>query len=376
MIFSKIDDKKECKAIYINNTFYRSDQASAFPLTRTWSYSRGLSDKVEFAQIYVKGKTIKESCPVHLKQDLKVIEDKMKSYFNCFKNAKIDPDEFCLYDLIPEKQLKAFCEVKNKITQHVFETVEKPDNYDFLLELYKFIQDISQQKLNIQTDNKSLNYLPYIKYKLHGTKTNRFTTAPNSFPILTLKKEYRKILKPSNDKFVELDYNGADIRVAIGLLDMQQPQEDLYAWISRGIFPGMDRDKIKRTLFSWLYNPESRCDELERVLDRSKLLSKHWDGEYVTTFGKGKIKADKEHALSYLIQGSQMDVFGDCVLKIHKLLKNKKSKISWVIHDSVTIDYSEDENLLDEIMELFSNTKLGRFKINRSEGYNFGEMEK
>ena len=65
---------------------------------------------------------------------------------------------------------------------------------------------------------------PYIKYNIFGTKTGRLTTKPNSFPILTLKKEYRSILKPNNDLFVELDYNAAELRVLLTLMNVEQPK--------------------------------------------------------------------------------------------------------------------------------------------------------
>ena len=39
--------------------------------------------------------------------------------------------------------------IKNQITQHIFDTYEKPRNYDFLLELTKVCEDIKKQTLNV-----------------------------------------------------------------------------------------------------------------------------------------------------------------------------------------------------------------------------------
>jgi hypothetical protein len=379
LIFSKIDDKQECIAIYYDNSFYKNDVLDNTDLNQTWSYSPYLENKnIEYAQIYVKGQDIKSTCPDEYKEELRLLNNKLNAYFISFKQAKLDPEELCLHDLIPAKDLKHLCDLKIKITDHVFKTVEKPENYDFLLELYKFIKDISVQKLNLdysEVDRGLSRYAPYIKYKLHGTKTNRFTTLSNSFPILTLNKEHRKILKPNNDYFVELDYNGADIRVALGLLGLPQPQEDLYKWVADQFFNGLERGEVKKKLFSWLYNPKSKSPQLESVFDRVKLLSEYWDGEYVYTLGKEKIEADLEHALAYLVQGSQVDVFGERAIAINKFLKSKKSKVAWVIHDSITIDYCEEEGLIDEIIELFSDTILGKFKVNVLQGKDFGSMK-
>ena len=60
-------------------------------------------------------------------------------------------NDHCIYDLIPSDFLKRFCEVKNKITQHVFETVEKPPIYEHLCELEKLLYKIRYQRMNLST---------------------------------------------------------------------------------------------------------------------------------------------------------------------------------------------------------------------------------
>ncbi len=98
---------------------------------------------------------------------------------------------------------------KNQITQHVFENFEKPKNYDFLLNLILFLKDIEGRELSVDksqvagldgseklssNDNK-------IYYNPWKAVTGRLTTNKNSFPILTLNKELRSAVKPSNDVF-------------------------------------------------------------------------------------------------------------------------------------------------------------------------------
>ena len=64
-------------------------------------------------------------------------------------------------------------------------------------------------------------------------------------------------------------------------------------------------------------------------------------------------------------------------MKIDKMLEDKKSFISFSIHDSVVIDLDEKEkDLITEILQKFSETIFGDFKTNLSAGKSFGKMRK
>jgi hypothetical protein len=46
------------------------------------------------------------------------------------------------------------------------------------------------------------------------------------------------------------------------------------------------------------------------------------------------------------------------------------------MHDAILIDLSYEEiSDLEEIVDIFSKTTLGKFKINKSIGKNYGEMK-
>ena len=59
----------------------------------------------------------------------------------------------------------------------------------------------------------------YCDYDLFGSKTGRLSLSGNSLPLMNMKKEYRACVKPNNDFFIELDYNAAEARVVLALLD-------------------------------------------------------------------------------------------------------------------------------------------------------------
>ena len=285
-----------------------------------------------------------------------------------------------------------YLQMKNEITQYVFDHYPKPDNYQFLYELQKVLFSIETRRVNLdlaplrskrhdfranQFYNKIRRLKPYVRYNLFGTKTGRLTTKKGSFPILTMDKNYRQILVPQNDIFVELDYNAAELRTLLHMSGEQQPQKDIHDWNIANIFPQItDREAAKKRIFSWLYNPAAEDEHLEKFYNRNLILKEHWDGDKITNpFGR-KIPADAKHALNYIIQSTTSDLFLRRILELAKLLHSRKSFISFLIHDSVVIDLDKSErHLVQEITEIFAKTDFSKFLVNMKAGKNYGEMK-
>ena len=125
--------------------------------------------------------------------------------------------------------------------------------------IVKFTTKIKNQHLNLDLKNldfldpevrKTFNKIKYansnIIYNPWGTVTGRLSTKPDSFPILTLNRQLRSVIKPNNDLFVEFDYNAAEVRVLLALLGEDQPEGDLHDWIVKNIFDDKcPREKAK-----------------------------------------------------------------------------------------------------------------------------------
>ena len=88
------------------------------------------------------------------------------------------------------------------------------------------------------------------------------------------------------------------------------------------------------------YNPQARNSKLESIFNKNKILEKYYDGESVRTVYGRTIKADLHHALNYIIQSTTSDLFLRQVIETNKIFKDKKSYISFSIHDSFVIDAS------------------------------------
>jgi hypothetical protein len=392
--FCAIDKKKDCPTIYFNGKFYDFIPEGA---NKTWSYVSGATSNIQLANIYCGYGSIGEVCPDFLKEEWERVYNKVASFINSAKQAKIRVEDVCLVELIPEEILKRFCETKIKIIKYVFENYIKPKNYDFLFDVSGLLYEISQQKLNLDIRSiflkknekkaqdllKNVNFFnSYIIYNLFGTITGRLTTTKSSFPILNLKKEYRNCIYPKNDYFLELDYNGAELRMALALLGKEQPEEDLHEWNIKNIskLRGVTRTEAKEKVFQYLYNPKVVNEELEKIYGRDEILYRYWNRKYIENyFGRVIPVVEKHYAISYLTQSSLNDLVLFQTVKLFNLLKstNSKSFIFCTIHDAIVIDLAEDErHCVEKWIKLFNETPFGKFKVNVSIGKNLGEMKR
>lgn len=390
MIFQTLDDKTECVGVYTDGKLYFEEIPS--DLTHTWKYTGSLKNKdVEYAWLYCNGRSLEQAAPEEMLPELVKAQRRFKAYMKSFQIAKINMREHCVFDLVPADFLKQFCEIKNQITKYVFENYDKPLHYDHLANVQELLYKIKYQDLNINNEGcKNLFYrtrdrekiknlldgYKHIDYNLFGTVTGRLATNPESFPILTIRQDYRKIIKPHNDFFLSLDYNGAEVRTFLGLSGLEQPIEDVHQWNVDNIFNGeMDRDIAKTVFFAWLYNPESKTIE-GNLYDRTKLLTQWYqDGSIKTPFHRS-IKVNAEKAFNYLLQSTTADIVLEKAVTIDKMLEGRKSFISHIIHDEVVIDLSdEDKELTPEIKEVFSETRYGKYLVNLQAGTNYFDLK-
>lgn len=398
MIFQTLDDKNECAGLYTNNKLVFNSKIPN-ELSHTWSYSSFLKNKdIQYANLFCNGLTLEEVCPDYLKDEWKKINTILDIHINACNLSKINLKENCFFDLVPKKFLINYCELKNKITEHVFTNYKIPKQYDFLKRFTELIMDIKYRKLNIDLHKmqnklykdsaesfykKISNNNLYINYNIFGSITGRLTVKKNSFPILTFPKQFRNILLPTNDWFVSFDYNAAEIRTAFALAGVSQPDGDFHEWSISNIYNNeLNRAEAKETTTSWLYSSNSKNaikfnSALSKIFDKEKLKNNYWINGHVNTPYNRLIEADEYHAISYLNQSTFIDLFHRQVIKVDDLLKDKKSFVSFMIHDEFVLDMTDDEkNNIVEIVKILQNTPYGNFPVNIKAGKSFGEMKK
>jgi len=390
MFFQLLDNKLDCAGTYIDGQFVWDRIPDG--LTKTWSYSDHLYGMdIDYASLLVGGRSLTDTCPPHLTQRWEEVNNLLRSHYKAIGLTKIDLTSVCFYDLIPQKHLQHYFDTKNEITKWVFENVERPQHYNLLKRAQAAVKELRRHPVNLNSfavychaaDDLKAKHLydqfgdstPFVDYDIFGTVTGRLTTKKNSFPILNLKKELKKHVRPNNDVFLELDFNAAEVRTMLALQGHEQPEEDIHEWNIKNIFKkDLSREQAKTKLFAWLYNEESTTIQSD-FYDRQSLKQKYYDGEKVQTpFGRS-IDAPVRKALNYLLQSSSSDNTIDRFCKISNFLRATRSHVAFVVHDSVVIDLHRDDRLLiPQLSEMFGDTKLGRFKVNCSLGKNLGDM--
>lgn len=393
MLYQTLDDKKECVGVYCDGRIVFDHIPNN--LTKTWKASGSIKNrKIDYAWIFSGGKELEEVCPEELKDDFLVLKKKFLAYIMSFEISKLPMNELCFFDLVPETFLADWCEIKNQISNHVFENYDRPTNYKHLAVVHEMLTDISFQPLNINLDgcrslfisstdrdriksimakNRTLNY------NMFGTATGRLSLDQNSFPILNLNKKYRKIIKPTNDWFLSLDYNGADIRCLLGLLGEEQPEDDIHDWNMKNFLVNqeeqMTREEAKVAFFSWLFNPNDNKYS-SSIFDKNKILDRFYHKDrIINPFGR-TLFVGEDKAISYLAQSTTNDLTLDRAQAILSVLDGRRSFVSILLHDEVVIDLSsEDMDLVPRIKEIFSTTKLGKFKTNMKAGKDFYNLK-
>lgn len=391
MLFQTLDNKQECVGVYKNGAllFDEVSELNELAGTHTWSYAAYLERRdVEYASLYC-GLSLDRVCPDHLRDDWSYVNKRLQAYMRSIIEAKISLDDVCFYDTVPEKFLIDYCYMKDQICNFVFENYPKPKNYDHLLATTKLAHKIGHQKIELNWSSmrhhmhrkpvreqiKRLRQVsPYCKYNIFGTKTGRLTTKRDSFPILTLPKEIRKVIQPTNDYFVSFDFNGAELRTLLALGGSQQPSDDIHEWNRVNVFRNIGtREEAKKRLFSWLYNPESRDLLLEKFYDRDALVGQFWNGKHVSTPYGRRIEVDKRKALNYLIQSTTNDMVLEQAVKLDALLGDKKTRIAFIIHDEVVLDVKKgEEAILPTLESTFGDTRFGTYLIGVKESADYG----
>ena len=132
MFFQTLDNKKKCIGVYCDGNLY-FDGKLPEGISKTWSYASYLSDReIGYGHLQCGGKDLDSVCPPDIKDKWDKVNNKLKAFMRSICFSKVSLDDNCFFDMVPEKFLLEYCEIRNRITKHAFEKFLPPKNLRFL----------------------------------------------------------------------------------------------------------------------------------------------------------------------------------------------------------------------------------------------------
>ena len=235
----------------------------------------------------------------------------------------------------------------------------------------------------------------YTNYNLYNA-TSRPTNAFNSVNFLAIPKgkEFRRCWKPSNDEFVEFDFDGYHVRLISELvgypISCEEKAHKILAKLRTGKteFTEEEYAQIKAENFKMIYgSPSDEDAKLELSQKIQAKISELWkefqtEGRIINkesgkTFCKKYLEDMYPNKLfNYLVQSLETSRNIKVLGKVLKYLARGhfKSKVILITYDSFLIDYakSDGEEVLNEIRELMeTGTVKYPVSLKRSQDLNF-----
>ena len=214
---------------------------------------------------------------------------------------------------------------------------------------------------------------PKTTYSQTGSVTGRLTvkSGPN---ILTLKKEYRKILKSrfKGGKIIQIDISSLEPRIALAIAEKAAPL-DIYDHIGNTVLEkNLSRDEVKIAVFNCIYGGSewSLSQRLPKCLDAKSIMSsiiKYFKIDSLKTklekeanssgfienlYGR---RIDSNSAVvNHYLQSSGVDVSFNVFSQLIKKIADKDVVFYpiYIIHDAIVADISKDS--YREIKEICS----------------------
>lgn len=339
------------KDLNIFNTLENLDKLDLPPETsiQRWIHHRYRDNR--YMNVFVPLTKLYEHCSSIFKKVLPVI-----------KRFKIS-DEFEFYN---QKATSVFFLIESKgikIDSNKLQQVYKLETPGFNIE-----------------DNKIYTY--FNLYNTTSRPTNSFNQV--NFSAIPHKKEYRELFLPTNDIFVELDYDGYHLRILGDLIGYTFTEDKAHLelgkqYFEKGALTEEEYKQAKQINFSSIYGAtpaEYSHTEFLSKLDRytEKIWKEFTTNGYTRDAISGKKFTNRipdlnpKKLLNYTIQSLETSNNINVLKQVLKLLVGKKSTISLYTYDSIILDLSFDDppELLNGIKNILEQDGKFPVSINKS----------
>jgi hypothetical protein len=303
------------------------------------------------------------------------------------------PNKTDINKIIPIVKHYEVCEnIYNKLQQVILEP--KPEYVKFYSKGALAFFGIEKNGIKINKDKFYKYYEPnnesysiyndriFTQYNLNTT-TRRPSNAFNSINFAALKKDNhsRSSFIPSNNELIEIDISAYHPTLAAKLVGYEFNNSDIHSEFAT--LYNVDYKTAKELTFKQLYGGVFKeYQHLEFFQKVQKYTSKAWEefensriftapvSNYI--FEKDKLKdMNPQKLFNYILQNLETSTNIQILLKIHKILANKNTKIVLYTYDSFLLDWDEDEEQeLEQIKDIFNEQNL-LIKISRGRNYDF-----
>ena len=214
------------------------------------------------------------------------------------------------------------------------------------------------------------------------TTTKRPSNSFNGVNFAALNKESgaRKSFIPQNDEFIELDISAYHPNLAANLVSFDFDGQDVHQVFAD--MYGTSYKEAKELTFKQLYGGVFKeYEHLEFFQQIKKFIDNNWNdfnnlGQVIVPgssycFKKTELdNMNPQKLFNYVLQNLETATNVCILMDIHKLLKGKKTKIVLYTYDSFLFDYAADENLMEDIKNIFDKRKL-KIKVKNGRSYDF-----
>jgi hypothetical protein len=281
--------------------------------------------------------------------------------------------------------------------EYIFDKVKEycvaPPNVKFHNKLTSVFYAIEQSGIKINPDifNKhfELNnedfslyentiYTQYNLYNITGRPSNRFNGI--NFAALNKDDGCRDAFIPENDYFLEIDITAYHPTLAAQLVNFNFEDETPYQYFAREA--NVEINEAKILMFKQLYGgvyKEYQYIEFFQLIQ--KYIDKLWDTFQTDGFVECSTSGHKftknikdlnpQKLFNYTLQNLETSTNVLILWNIIRLLRNKSTKVVLYTYDSILLDYKKDEDILEEINEVFTKFNL---KTKTTKGSTYGSM--
>ena len=252
----------------------------------------------------------------------------------------------------------------NKIATNVFFLLEQHGLGIFYEEFNKMFTP--RNPLFNTVDNKVLTQ--YNLYNVTSRPTNAFNSV--NFAAIPKSEQHRKCFRPTNDYFVELDFDGYHLRLLCEQIGYPLSNESAHKQLAKQYFNKEEitedeYDKAKQINFHAIYGkiPEKWAN-LEIFTGIDDYIKELWrqyqdDGKVLAPIsGKPFTSTLKEmnpqKLMNYIMQSLETSRNILILKEVLRYLDNKKTKVALYTYDAILFDFSKEDGkeTLEDIQEI------------------------